>query len=664
MLVRGTWVAVVLVLQASLLAADNPRQIHLEPGLTSVGTLEQNWSDEESNWFYNVPQGSRLIPYDWFVHLEQVESQDRFLDADHIHALGYIARNIGPGNPDGLPVGFVKDASYEDGTAGLGITCAACHTNQINFKNKALLIDGAPALGDFERFLKELASALQRTADDNAKFERFAAQVLPVGAGATAKNALRTKLRSFAKQRANYNERNLPRLQRDRFGPGRVDAFGAIFNEVSVTFLELPQNVKPANAPVSYPCLWDAPQHDRVQWNGAAENRVSVLGDFLFGTKEVGALGRNSGEVLGVFGHAEIEPHELLIPRRYDSTVNKPNLLRIEQSLARLWSPLWPEDLFGKIDTAMRDRGKIVYQDHCIRCHAGIDRTDEDRKVEARLSDVGTDKMMIANFGRQSKTGPLRGRQKTLLNLERFGETDATGAILKHVVERVILDPGLPPFTFRNVLREVAKSKHPLDLLDGLNPGYRMTATIDVGDKRLYGDFDSLVTEGAAVKVGGGRFHLMERGHDFLRDGLGDDVVELRSLESVRGAVGRLSGILKEDTPVAANQAAEPTVRLENAVVKIGYKARPLNGVWATAPYLHNGSVPNLVELLKPAAQRARTFHVGSHEYDPAGVGFKDDPNQPLFDTSLPGNSNAGHEYGATLSDAERRDLLEYLKSM
>ena len=62
----------------------------------------------------------------------------------------------------------------------------------------------------------------------------------------------------------------------------------------------------PANAPVSYPCLWDAPQHDRVQWNGAAENKVSPLGKILFGTEDVGALGRNSGEVLGVFGSATV----------------------------------------------------------------------------------------------------------------------------------------------------------------------------------------------------------------------------------------------------------------------------------------------------------------------------------------------------------------------
>ncbi|MGA9333996.1 MAG: di-heme-cytochrome C peroxidase [Rudaea sp.] len=97
-----------------------------------------------------------------------------------------------------------------------------------------------------------------------------------------------------------------------------------------------------------------------------------------------------------------------------------------------------------------------------------------------------------------------------------------------------------------------------------------------------------------------------------------------------------------------------------------GYKARPLSGIWASAPYLHNGSVPSLVELLKPPAQRVTRFYVGSREFDPDNVGLAAAPggHASLFDTTLPGNSNTGHRYGTTLSDADKRDLLEYLKSL
>jgi hypothetical protein len=96
------------------------------------------------------------------------------------------------------------------------------------------------------------------------------------------------------------------------------------------------------------------------------------------------------------------------------------------------------------------------------------------------------------------------------------------------------------------------------------------------------------------------------------------------------------------------------------------YKARPLNGVWSSAPYLHNGSVPTLAQLLKPPAERMKQFYVGSREFDPQVVGLVTDntTNATSFDTALPGNSDAGHTYGTALSDSEKRELLEYLKSL
>jgi hypothetical protein len=101
------------------------------------------------------------------------------------------------------------------------------------------------------------------------------------------------------------------------------------------------------------------------------------------------------------------------------------------------------------------------------------------------------------------------------------------------------------------------------------------------------------------------------------------------------------------------------------------YKGRPLNGIWATAPYLHNGSVPSLDALLRPAKGRPASFSVGSREFDPVAVGFKQDAKGVftfhVTDPSgqpIPGNSNAGHEYGADLTDTERGQLLEYLKSL
>ncbi|WP_434648638.1 di-heme-cytochrome C peroxidase [Pseudomonas sp. D1-2] len=104
------------------------------------------------------------------------------------------------------------------------------------------------------------------------------------------------------------------------------------------------------------------------------------------------------------------------------------------------------------------------------------------------------------------------------------------------------------------------------------------------------------------------------------------------------------------------------------------YKARPLAGVWATPPFLHNGSVPTLYQLLSPQAERATTFYKGSFEYDPRHLGYRTEAfaNGFLFDTRVTGNHNSGHEFragergngviGRLLQPQERWALLEYLK--
>ena len=93
------------------------------------------------------------------------------------------------------------------------------------------------------------------------------------------------------------------------------------------------------------------------------------------------------------------------------------------------------------------------------------------------------------------------------------------------------------------------------------------------------------------------------------------------------------------------------------------YWAASMDGVWARSPYLHNGSVRTMQELLTPPAQRAKTFHRGSQDYDATQMGYTD-AGAYLFDTSTRGNSNAGHDYGTALTAEQKRDLLEYLKTL
>lgn len=89
---------------------------------------------------------------------------------------------------------------------------------------------------------------------------------------------------------------------------------------------------------------------------------------------------------------------------------------------------------------------------------------------------------------------------------------------------------------------------------------------------------------------------------------------------------------------VPADKSARKDYCLNTEHPFLGYIARPLNGIWATAPYLHNGSVPSLYDLLLPQEQRPTTFYTGSHEFDPSRVGYLTAPgpdNAFLFDTHL-----------------------------
>ncbi|MBS0156448.1 MAG: hypothetical protein JSS38_17830 [Nitrospira sp.] len=106
------------------------------------------------------------------------------------------------------------------------------------------------------------------------------------------------------------------------------------------------------------------------------------------------------------------------------------------------------------------------------------------------------------------------------------------------------------------------------------------------------------------------------------------------------------------------------------------YKARPLNGIWATPPFLHNGSVPTIYSLLSPVEERPKTFCLGNREYDPEQMGYRTECSTGMFqlDTSIDGNHNTGHEFrngprgqgviGRGLSHEERLDLLEFLKRL
>jgi len=100
-----------------------------------------------------------------------------------------------------------------------------------------------------------------------------------------------------------------------------------------------------------------------------------------------------------------------------------------------------------------------------------------------------------------------------------------------------------------------------------------------------------------------------------------------------------------------------------------GYIAPPLDGIWITAPYLHNGSVPTLEGVLNSAARPAywsRDFNKPEYDYEAVGWKYKthDQPGKNVYNTTIPGYGNYGHTFGDKLTAEERKALIEYLKTL
>ena len=530
----------------------------------SVIYLDQAWAQADRETFYQISQGSQAIAFDIFINLEVAGSQELFRSDANSERYGLIPQPANSrSNPEGLPIGLTKTVVTGGRWAGppqVGVTCAACHTGQLTYKGKRIRIDGGASKFDFMTYVFALDDAMQETLIDTAKFDRLAARL--DASSPDAKNALRKRFESDAARVHAYRTRDL--VTPSHWGPGRIDAIGAIVNRLVAGETGIPQNFSTPLAPTKTPFLWNSPQGTWTQWRGVQQDPI----------------GRNLTEAMGVFMSMDLRsrtPQEGL----FDSNAAVLSLQKIEGALQRLAPPKWPEEVLGKIDRQKAIKGKALFVSICAGCHNVWPYTwTEPNKYGKRFvrvglvpqTDVGTDPGQFEDLRRYAITGQLSSR---------------------------------------------------------LPPPYQGKDIIPTGALYL-----------------------------FLQD------------EILAKALAPLH--LNEDESIAIHGYRE--FPLPPPPIGV-YKAAPRDGVWATPPFLHNGSVPNLYEMLIPAKERTKKFYIG-REFDPIKVGLDTSEKSGSFlvDTTLPGNSNAGHSFensprgngviGPLLSDEQRWAIIEYLKSI
>lgn len=551
----------VSALAAGLLAAG---LVACDPAMTDEPVyLDQGWSEELREMFYFTPQGSRMMPNAWFRALETLAGDGRFSDPANLAKYGLIAP-IGEHdlNPDGYPVGFAIDPAPGAPGVGpaVGLTCAACHTAAVTVDGRSIRVDGAPANFDFDSFFQDLARVVQVTLVDEERFKRFAGAVL--GEDLTPENAARLK-GGFAMFQVDFTAEAALRRPALQSGFGRVDALTQIVNSLAVRDQNVTANLFPVEAPTSYPPLWLAPDLEFVQWSPIAASPI----------------GRNSGEVLGVFGHANLNPAS---GAPYESTILLDQLASMEAWLTELSPPAWDEEIMGDIDQAQAKAGKALFEKNCSGCHnmAPYKRTDPAKNF----------------FG------------KDFIEIGR-------------VNYRAV---GTDPAYIESLLFRLVKTNAITA------PGF--------GDKPMVPAAEFFISTVAKVV-----------GKAMADQGMSQDTqIALHGFRFTKGDDGK---------PVPYSPTKETLMQL---------KAPPLAGVWATGPYLHNGSVPTVYELLSPPSERRAVFWTGGREVDREQLGFVSDEAQGLFrfDTSLRGNGNMGHEFPKNgLSPDERMAIIAFLKT-
>lgn len=556
-------------------------------GIASRGTaqagvryLDQGsaWTDATRTEFYSKDQGSQLIRLAWLQALTRDDGQP-FL-ADGLARYGYLHN---PAAPSNLPVGFTVAGNASN--VMVGMTCAACHTRQVNIAGAAYRIDGGPAISDFQALLTDLDRAVSRAIASDASFDAFAHAVLGPKATSTQIAGLKNDVSLWHDRQHTLFSRALPP---QGWGVGRLDAVSMIFDRVSGLDIGpaadgmIPTNIQPADAPVRYPFIWDAPKQDKTQWPGFADNGDVVLG-----------MARNLGEVYGVFADFRPRHRGGLIP--YDfRTVNSANftgLNRLEALVRLMGAPRWPEPA----DAAATARGSALFQQNCASCHGITPGKQRFLPLSSTwhtpLVDVGTDSRQYDVLARTASSGVLQGA--------------------------------------------------PYGLGKNLQPTDKQFSIL------------------AASVIG-------SLGEHFLHEGLPKGSIAFGPLPGWQSGVKGVSAAKQElmatyDTD-AANRAPREAAH--------PYEARVLHGIWATAPYLHNGSVPTLAQLLTPPDQRVRTFEVGP-DYDMQNIGLAEHQSgwhEARTTTGCEdrhsGNSHCGHDYGTRLGDAEKRDLLAFMKSL
>jgi hypothetical protein len=583
---------------------------------------QDNTNTCREDW-YSTTQGSHLLKWEVFHSIEAEDSEALFSTRENLTDYGFLypeataydeSTEVYDGSAGerveqytssyGLPIGFVKDKNQLNSRNYLGLTCAACHTGKVTYGDNTYYVEGGQANADLFEFLAKLRSALEANKNDPAKLARFKSRFVAYTLSNIDLTAWPVSIFSaerYLDEAIQYVGDYADTTHTSiENGPTRLDAIGAILNKLHYGHTNQDITEAPLlTAPVTYPYIWDASSLECIQTNCVGFDPLT----------------RNTGEVLGVFGSINLDQDEnipdilelvaqqLGLNTLFDFSPKVDNLAVLETAINRAHSPRWPAS-FPALDNAQIIEGKALYAENCAGCHMDTsDGVDENELTEPN-----------SNGSRFTKV--IRMPYDVVGTDEAFAvdygmRTDKMGILGAVIAQRA-------PET--------------IDPATGISFAEQIPET-----------FSSLAMLGIATQI-------VVANH---QDTIGFAIKAAQAYPDL--------SLTDAKAALYLDYIAGHTDRPE--FVATDYRAKPLNGVAFTGPYLHNGSVRTLADLLETPENRPTSFLIGSTDYDTDGAGYVD-AGDFLLDTTIRGNGKEGHTYGTQLSANDKSSLLEYMKSM
>ncbi|MCK1741111.1 cytochrome C [Bradyrhizobium sp. 139] len=665
--------------QKGILVKLLPPPLPAVPETKAAFWLEQNWSLKDRHWFHHVSQGTATfpVPYDWFMALEQPRLHlfsrpgmmkdsaylERFgfipspqsiqADATTLRRFGYAnvyetkqvpdwsTRWTPAENVDGLPVGFAWMTGVTDPATGhreqdkIGLTCAACHTGQIHYQGIDVRFDGGPAMTDLKKLELSTGLSIAYTLYVPFRFQRFADRVLGPEAGKADRDALKQKLSVIGNFLIDWAKIQEKTIEGKKTWDGKQqkdteEGFGRLdaLNRIGNQVFSQDLALSGISGFEKNLHAQDAPVSFPAIW---------TVPWFKFAQYDASIeqpLIRNAGEALGVTALLNLSgayPED----RLWRSSVHIKTLGWIEDML-RGPDPFKPAD--SSADPKFGGLLAPQWPSHILGDAWRIDqkKVDNGRKIYTEMCSgchlPAVDTKAFWSSGHWEPNGDSKVLNAVTIPLDEIKTDPEQSLVLSN---RIVDLPGFLKVNTADLQTwwqcDIPTASSPTEMVYALG----LMTVVDL----------------------------------VARKWMDDD----KTPEAERAKLWNLA------RKNCLNPAPGPR-----------YRARPLNGIWATAPYLHNGSVPSLYWLLKPQNERPQKFCMGRRDYDPVTVGFavtadercKTGETQFSMTGSdgkpIQGNSVLGHSFerkegepkrpgviGRVFKDDnERYDLIEYLKTL